>query len=203
MQDLFKRLPRAQQPPFTWLFIGPQGTRSPLHMDVWYTDTWVAQLDGKKSWKLFPPSELEKIRTGDDDKSATSSRGYVDLQNIDHERFPRVHEAVYWSHVIEPGQLLYVPSRWAHEVVSLEAGVSLSTNFLAEPHAKIVVSNMAASVVCNQLADGVELAPKERFIALMQQRLKLTKALGLTAGNTPQHSSKHSTDARTHSQRAE
>lgn len=33
--DSFKRLPRGQQPPFTWLFLGPASCVTPLHVDIW------------------------------------------------------------------------------------------------------------------------------------------------------------------------
>ena len=36
--DAFRRLPPDMVPPFQWLFFGPRGTESKLHVDVWETD---------------------------------------------------------------------------------------------------------------------------------------------------------------------
>ena len=36
--DLFTRLPAAKRPPFQWLFLGPAGATTPLHVDIWHTD---------------------------------------------------------------------------------------------------------------------------------------------------------------------
>lgn len=34
--DSFKKLQPEQQPPFTWMFIGPKGCQTKLHVDIWY-----------------------------------------------------------------------------------------------------------------------------------------------------------------------
>ena len=34
-QDRFQQLPENQRPPFTWLFVGPCGVQTPLHVDIW------------------------------------------------------------------------------------------------------------------------------------------------------------------------
>ena len=39
-RDYFKTLKEMWQPPFTWLFLGPRGAQTRLHVDVWHTDAW-------------------------------------------------------------------------------------------------------------------------------------------------------------------
>ena len=77
-----------------------------------------------------------------------------------------------------------MPSKWCHEVISLDPGVSLSTNFLAESHAQIVISNMAAALVLNQNQNIEEINPKARFVALMKQRAKLSKLMDVNLSVT-------------------
>ena len=59
--DKFKKLDSEFQPPFTWLFIGPKGAFSPLHRDIWFTCAWMAQIEGRKRFIFFPPSDLKHI----------------------------------------------------------------------------------------------------------------------------------------------
>ena len=59
--DKFKKLDQNFQPPFTWIFIGPEGAYSPLHRDIWFTCAWMAQIQGKKRFLFFPPSDLKHV----------------------------------------------------------------------------------------------------------------------------------------------
>jgi histone arginine demethylase JMJD6 len=59
--DKFKRLDKDFQPPFTWIFIGPEGAYSPLHRDIWFTCAWMAQIVGRKRFVFFPPSDLKHV----------------------------------------------------------------------------------------------------------------------------------------------
>ena len=61
--DKFKKLERQFQPPFTWIFVGPKGSYSPLHRDIWFTCAWMAQFEGRKRFVFFPPSDTKHIYT--------------------------------------------------------------------------------------------------------------------------------------------
>ena len=51
--DRFKRMKDKHfQPPFTWIFIGAKGSFTPLHCDVWMTDAWLAEFEGRKVFRL-------------------------------------------------------------------------------------------------------------------------------------------------------
>jgi len=49
------------QPPFKWLFFGPAGTQSKLHVDVWETDAWLGMLEGSKTFTLYHPAHRKHI----------------------------------------------------------------------------------------------------------------------------------------------
>jgi hypothetical protein len=42
--DCFDKLPPASRPPFHWIFMGPGGTNTPLHVDPLLTHAWLAQV---------------------------------------------------------------------------------------------------------------------------------------------------------------
>ena len=98
-------------------------------MDVWMTDVWVAQIEGRKKWRLFSPEQLQFIRPNGDGR-------YVDLERPDNDQFPMWRNASYIEHVAKAGQMLFVPSKWAHDVLALEPSVSLSSNFMSRCNAQ-------------------------------------------------------------------
>ena len=42
---------------FTWLLVGPAGTKTPYHRDVLATHAWLAQIRGQKHCVLIPPDD--------------------------------------------------------------------------------------------------------------------------------------------------
>ena len=50
-----RRSSSAWQPPFTWLFLGPRGARTRLHVDVWHTDAWLTMIEGSGGLDHVPP----------------------------------------------------------------------------------------------------------------------------------------------------
>ncbi|VEL40064.1 unnamed protein product [Protopolystoma xenopodis] len=40
---------------FRFMYLGPAGTWTPLHVDVYHSYSWSANIYGRKRWWLFPP----------------------------------------------------------------------------------------------------------------------------------------------------
>lgn len=59
--DAFCKMSKDLQPPFKWLFFGPAGTQSKLHVDVWETDAWLGMLEGSKTFTLYHPAHRKHI----------------------------------------------------------------------------------------------------------------------------------------------
>ena len=47
---------------FRFLYLGGDGSRTPLHADVLASHSWSANISGAKEWWLFPPSETSKLQ---------------------------------------------------------------------------------------------------------------------------------------------
>ena len=47
-RDWFDKLPKKEDPMFRWIFLGPGGSKTPLHIDPCLTHAWLAQIRGRK-----------------------------------------------------------------------------------------------------------------------------------------------------------
>ena len=107
-------------PPRFWL--GPAGTVTPLHAD--YDDNIFVQLWGRKRIFLAPPQDDALLYTRE--ANALLFGSPFDPEAPDYARFPLARQAALVECIVEPGDLLYVPAGWYHQVRSLS--FSLSAN---------------------------------------------------------------------------
>jgi hypothetical protein len=107
-------------PPRFW--IGPAGTVTPLHCD--YDDNIFAQIWGTKRIFLSPPHHDEFLYTSE--ANAILFGSPVDPEAPDFEKFPLARQACMIECIVNPGDMLYVPAGWYHQVRALT--FSLSSN---------------------------------------------------------------------------
>jgi len=117
--DWFALLPSFMRLPYPRIFLGPKGAVTPLHEDIWGTHAWLSQLVGRKRWLLFSPDQKHLLYDYN-----------VQPDRPDFERFPLYRQARPVECTIGPGETVFVPSGWAHWVVSLDATISLSSNYM-------------------------------------------------------------------------
>jgi hypothetical protein len=105
-------------------WIGARGTVSGLHRDV--GDNVLAQIRGRKLVHLAAPA---------DDAHLYVSRKYdfltdcseVDLDHWDAQRHPRFADADLAELVLEPGDVLFIPTGWWHHTRALDASISVNS----------------------------------------------------------------------------
>jgi hypothetical protein len=107
-------------PPRFWL--GPAGTVTPLHCD--YDDNIFAQIWGSKRIFLSPPHHDEFLYPREANAMLFGSPFNPEAPDFD--KFPLARKAAMIEYIIQPGELLYVPAGWYHQVRSLT--FSLSAN---------------------------------------------------------------------------
>ncbi len=107
-------------PPRFWL--GPSGTVTPLHCD--YDDNIFAQIWGSKRIFLSPPHYDEFLYPRE--ANAILFGSPFDPEAPDFEKFPLARQAAMIECIMQPGELLYVPAGWYHQVRALT--FSLSAN---------------------------------------------------------------------------
>lgn len=115
--DFDELILRAEPLVSTNLWFAAAGHLTPLHYDVY--DNFLNQIIGRKKVTLFPPSDKEYL--------CSSSESMVNLFEPDHERFPQFQRATPIEFILEPGDTLYQPAGWFHQIESLD--VTVSVNF--------------------------------------------------------------------------
>jgi hypothetical protein len=110
-------LPAERRPRWSWVYAGPKNSRSSLHVDVQMSSAWNAVFSGCKEWLAFRPDHPLSV------KCATARHV---------ERLPEYDPRDAWTIRQYPGDLIYVPSGWAHSVLNIEAGVAFTENFINE-----------------------------------------------------------------------
>jgi hypothetical protein len=119
------------------VWLGPKGTRTPLHTDPYHNI--FCQVLGYKYVRLYPPEATESVcpRGVDENGINESNTSMVEIKfdpgvagNVvveDGENFPRFGEWREFREVIVgPGECLYIPAGWWHYIESLTTSYSVS-----------------------------------------------------------------------------
>jgi hypothetical protein len=98
-------------------------TGSPLHHDV--PDNLFAQIFGRKRFVLFAPGETWNLYP-EPPWSGTPNYSRADAERPDYRRFPRLLRARSVTCEVGPGEVLYLPRYWWHQVTTLERSASVN-----------------------------------------------------------------------------
>ncbi|XP_055955371.1 2-oxoglutarate and iron-dependent oxygenase JMJD4 [Patella vulgata] len=110
---------------YRFVYIGPKGSWTPFHADVFRSYSWSANICGRKKWIFFPPGEEENL------KDKFGNLMYDVNANIDPSRYPKANQVHQKLEVIqESGEIIFVPSGWHHQVINLEDTISINHNWL-------------------------------------------------------------------------
>ena len=98
--------------------ISSSGVQLWTHYDI--MDNILVHISGTKKVVLFPPSDaLNLYLVGD--KSEV-----MDIENPDFNRFPKFKDVNYYEYILEPGDILFIPALWFHNVTALDFAVSVN-----------------------------------------------------------------------------
>jgi hypothetical protein len=131
------------------LWFGGAGNLTPLHYDR--ANNLLAQFHGRKHLTLFDPQQFDLLYPAIDTDRPHISR--ANLLAPDDEAFPLLRQAAPMEGVLEPGDVLYMPPYWWHQVHSLD--LSISVNFWWLPHLAQCVCPAAVLPVAEAYDEGV------------------------------------------------
>ncbi len=112
--------------PARGLFISAKGAKTSQHVDPWCSDAILCQVQGYKKVILYNPSfNSENELSGDKLNTTRNNEIYIDY--------------------LYPGEILFIPHSWPHEVYSLSDSVSLTWNFVHFSTLKSFIKYLANS----------------------------------------------------------
>lgn len=118
-------LDRDAATPHGMMWIGPAGTVTSLHHDL--TNNFIAQIVGRKRVKLAPAAEVGKLYN---EQHVFSAIPDLEDPGIDPKNYPRLEGLRIYDVLLEPGEILFMPLGWWHQVKSLDFSVTITyTNF--------------------------------------------------------------------------
>ncbi|MSP20656.1 MAG: cupin-like domain-containing protein [Alphaproteobacteria bacterium] len=108
------------------MWIGPPGTVTSLHHDL--TDNFIAQVVGRKRFKIVPAADVGKLYNH---KHVFSQVPNLEDPNLDRAAFPLLDQIRVYDVTIMPGEILYMPLAWWHQVHAIDFSVTITcTNFV-------------------------------------------------------------------------
>ncbi|KAE8595503.1 hypothetical protein XENTR_v10015768 [Xenopus tropicalis] len=112
---------------YRFVYMGPKGSWTPFHADVFRSYSWSANVCGRKKWLLFPPGQEEHLR----DSHGNLPYDVTSAGLRDPIQYPHLSQCCRPSEVIqEAGQVIFIPSGWHHQVYNLEDTISINHNWI-------------------------------------------------------------------------
>jgi hypothetical protein len=124
MADI-RPIPHLLGPGEGMLWVGPAGTFTPLHFDL--TNNLLIQITGRKRVMLVSPNQTRLM--------AHRRHVFSDVHDLEDPacmaRHPQAQGVQPYIVTLEPGDMLFIPVGWWHQVRALEFSVMMTcTNFL-------------------------------------------------------------------------
>jgi len=142
------------------LWVGTKGANTPCHQDCYGTNL-VAQLIGKKTWTLFPPSDSALLQPSRIPYEESSVYSLINFENLEKNSESTLHDlsfATPYIVTLQPGEVLFVPRHWWHFVYNEEFSISVNTWL---PHPLDHGARLQEALVRIQAATLARQLPKE------------------------------------------
>ncbi|CAL4100617.1 unnamed protein product, partial [Meganyctiphanes norvegica] len=109
------------------LLVGMEGNITPVHYDE--QQNFFSQLIGYKRCLLFSPKHYDKLYPHPV-YHPCDRQSKVDFDDPDFNRFPGLDKLEGYETILGPGDVLYIPMYWWHQIESKpDAGYTVSVNF--------------------------------------------------------------------------
>ncbi|MES2886897.1 MAG: cupin-like domain-containing protein [Pseudomonadota bacterium] len=108
------------------LWFGPAGTVTPLHHDTLML--FHTQILGRKRWRFISPLYTPRLY------NHIGVFSPINLDRVDLLRHPEFEGVQVLDVVVEPGETVFLPLGWWHQVTSLDVCISFSFSGLSAPN---------------------------------------------------------------------
>ena len=107
---------------YKFVYLGPKGSWTPFHTDVYGSFSWSANIAGYKKWIFFPrgkePKDVYDIQ-----------EILTDLETNADNKLKENNDFEYFVIVQGPREIIFVPSGWYHQVYNITDTLSINHNW--------------------------------------------------------------------------
>ncbi|XP_054167336.1 2-oxoglutarate and iron-dependent oxygenase JMJD4-like [Oppia nitens] len=133
---------------FRFVYMGPKHSSTPLHVDVFGSYSWSANICGTKKWLIIPPGNEANL------KSLNNNEIPFDFYQI-HNYSQHLKSMNGFEVIQRSGDIIFIPSGYIHQVINTEDTISLNHNWFNGTNIHKIFSNLmnALNDVENELSD--------------------------------------------------
>jgi hypothetical protein len=106
---------------FVFMFFGCRGSVTPIHYDIDYSHVFYTSVVGRRRIILFPETQSSRLY-----RHPFTVRSYVDVDRPDFNRFPQLASTSGYAVTLNPGETLFMPSGYWHQVTYEDPGYGIS-----------------------------------------------------------------------------
>ncbi|PKU29169.1 jmjc domain-containing protein 4 [Limosa lapponica baueri] len=101
---------------YRFVYMGPKGSWTPFHADVFRSYSWSANICGRKKWLLYPAGQEEYLK----DRHGNLPFDVTAPNLQDRSVYPRYNQSQPPVEIVqEAGEIVFIPSGWHHQVYNL------------------------------------------------------------------------------------
>jgi len=160
------------------IWIGQQGVSAAAHYDGY--DNINVQLYGRKQWNLYAPSNQSQLYLFPF-LHFHHAQTQVDVENPDHEAYPLFKDALRYEGITGPGEALYMPAMWFHNVITLDTAINVNS-WIKTPTSAML------STISNQFPEQLSVHAAQVYIQQLLRLLKKNSSFVRLALTTPRYS---------------
>lgn len=150
--ELRRSQPNRRRYPASGICLSPRGAITKLHVDRGRSNAVLAQIHGRKCCYLVSPEQRQRVDlrrwTAHALGSPAQRRAFEQLDVLEAR--------------LEPGEVLFIPNQWLHEVYTTDTSISLTYNFVHMVEARHWIPYAAFDTMIIQLLERAS-AAAQRF----------------------------------------
>lgn len=124
LADCISYIPGAHMD--TYLWIGPKGTLTPIHIDP--MPNFLTQIVGRKKITVFPKAQVkDNLYIGQFERESFSP---VDIEQPNLDLYPNYAACTPYESIIHPGETVFIPRNWGHSLTAMDNSISLTSFFI-------------------------------------------------------------------------
>ncbi|XP_037957552.1 2-oxoglutarate and iron-dependent oxygenase JMJD4 homolog [Teleopsis dalmanni] len=129
---------------YRFVYMGPKGSWTPFHADVFGSYSWSTNIAGCKKWLMLPPNEELKL-----------ADRFGNLPFCIDEQILKENNVVFYTVMQEENEALFVPSGWYHQVCNLTDTISINHNWFNACNVQRIWRNLTTNMkqVIQEIAD--------------------------------------------------